>query len=123
MFLRILLHHFGLPHHVSYANSSPIVNNGVNAVLDTATVPIGGSEMGFTRRRQLSFATCKLIERHLLLPLLKEPKLKPFHRLVESIPSRVVNKKIVCLRDLERVLLWLSPVSVNILVNGLRSSL
>lgn len=47
----------------------------------------------------------------MLLPILKEPKLKPFHPLVKSIPARIVNKQIVCLRDLEKTLLWLAPVS------------
>jgi hypothetical protein len=46
-----------------------------------------------------------------LVPILKEPRLKPFHALVRSVPQRIVNKQIVCLRDLEKTLLWLAPVS------------
>jgi hypothetical protein len=66
---------------------------------------------GTTPRRQLSYVACKKIERYILVPILKEPKLKPFHPLVRSIPTRIVNKQVVCLRDLEKILLWLAPVS------------
>lgn len=68
-------------------------------------------DQGTTPRRQLSYSACKQIERFVLVPILKEAKLKPFHPLVRTIPSRIVNKQIVCLRDLEKILLWLAPVS------------
>lgn len=63
-----------------------------------------------SERRQLGLSACKQIERYIILPILKETKLKPFHPLVQSVPRRIVNKKIACLRDLERTLLWLAPV-------------
>lgn len=63
-------------------------------------------------RPQLGLAACKQIERFILVPILKEPKLKPFHPLVQSVPARIVNKQITCLRDLEKTLLWLAPVSL-----------
>lgn len=69
---------------------------------------------GTSARRQLSYDACKKIERFILVPILKERKLKPFHPLVRSIPTRIVNKQIVCLRDLEKILLWLAPVSPNL---------
>lgn len=37
--------------------------------------------------------------------------MKSFHPLVKGIPIRVGRKEITCLRDLEKVLLWLAPVS------------
>lgn len=46
-----------------------------------------------------------------MIPILKEERLKPFHPLVESIPQLVENKEIACLRDIEKTLLWLAPVS------------
>jgi hypothetical protein len=64
-------------------------------------------------RPQLGLAACKQIERFVLVPILKEAKLKPFHPLVQSVPARIVNKQITCLRDLEKTLLWLAPVSLN----------
>jgi uncharacterized C2H2 Zn-finger protein len=62
-------------------------------------------------RRQLPAAACKQIERYILLPILHEERLKPFHPLVQSIPQRIANKEISCLRDLEKIILWLAPVS------------
>ena len=68
-------------------------------------------DAGSTPKRQLGLAACKQIEKFVLIPILKEPKLKPFHALARSVPSRIVKKQIVCLRDLEKTLLWLAPVS------------
>ncbi|KAJ5111487.1 Zinc finger C2H2 [Penicillium argentinense] len=70
-------------------------------------------ESGSTPKRQLGLAACKQIEKFVLVPILKEPKLKPFHALTRSVPSRIVNKQIVCLRDLEKTLLWLAPKSTS----------
>ncbi|KAL1986673.1 hypothetical protein VTN96DRAFT_5878 [Rasamsonia emersonii] len=64
---------------------------------------------GDTSRRQLPLAACKQIERFILAPILREERLKPFHPLVRSIPQRIVDKEITCLRDLEKTLLWLAP--------------
>ncbi|KAI9927809.1 hypothetical protein ASPWEDRAFT_554745 [Aspergillus wentii DTO 134E9] len=60
-------------------------------------------------KRQLNWAACKQIERFILVPILKEERLKPFHPLVQSVPQRIVDKEIGCLRDLEKTLLWLAP--------------
>lgn len=76
----------------------------------TITSPIAASQ-GTNPRHQLPLSACKQIERYLLVPLLKEPKLEDFHPLVRSVPTRIANKQIVCLRDLEKILLWLAPVS------------
>lgn len=62
-------------------------------------------------KRQLPYEACKHIEREILVPILAEKALKPFHPLVKSIPQRIVNKEIVCLRDLEKTFMWLGPVS------------
>lgn len=59
----------------------------------------------------LSPAAVKHIERCILIPILNEEKLKPFHNLVRSVPPRIASKEITSLRDLEHILLWLSPVS------------
>lgn len=59
----------------------------------------------------LSPAAVKHIDRFILAPILNEEKLKPFHNLVRSVPPRIASKEITSLRDLEHILLWLSPVS------------
>ncbi|KAJ5594059.1 Zinc finger C2H2 [Penicillium hispanicum] len=68
-------------------------------------------DVGPTSRPQLNLTACKQIERYILVPILREPKLRPFHPLIQSIPTRIVNRKIVCLRDLEKCLLWVAPFS------------
>ena len=62
-------------------------------------------------RRQLGLNACKQIERFILIPILKEERLKPFGPLVQSIPHRIFSKDITCLRDLEKTFIHLAPVS------------
>ncbi|GAD97236.1 C2H2 type zinc finger domain protein [Paecilomyces variotii No. 5] len=69
------------------------------------------SDITSPQRFQLSMTACKKIERLILVPILKEDKLKPFHALVKSVPQRIASKEIACLRDLEKTLLWLAPAS------------
>lgn len=59
----------------------------------------------------LSEYACRQIQKHIILPIVQENSLKDFHPLVLGIPYRVGRKEITCLRDLEKVLLWLAPVS------------
>lgn len=67
-------------------------------------------------QRALSQYACKQIQEHIITPILKEGTLRAFHPLVRSIPYRVGRKEITCLRDLEKVILWLAPVSGSCLV-------
>lgn len=57
-----------------------------------------------------SRATNKICE-HILKPLLAKPELKTFHPLVIDCPRRIKEKQILCLRDLEKTLLLIAPVS------------
>ncbi|KAL8842738.1 MAG: hypothetical protein Q9170_000394 [Blastenia crenularia] len=59
----------------------------------------------------LSEYACRHIQKHIIAPIIAESSLKNFHPLVRGIPFRVGRKEITCLRDLEKVLLWLAPVS------------
>lgn len=59
----------------------------------------------------LSEYACRQIQRHIINPIIHEPTLKDFHPLISGIPYRVGRKEITCLRDLEKILLWLAPVS------------
>lgn len=59
----------------------------------------------------LSEFACREIQKHIISPIVREESLKDFHPLVQGIPYRVGRKEITCLRDLEKVLLWLAPVS------------
>ncbi len=82
--------------------------NGSNASVQTGT------------QHALSAYACRQIQKHLIVPILKTEELKAFHPLVNSIPYRVRRKEITCLRDLEKVILYLAPVSRSLRV-GVRS--
>ncbi|KAF4769412.1 hypothetical protein N7455_008323 [Penicillium solitum] len=95
------------------ADSQTKVNDGIHDNQSAITSSISAFDTGSSPKRQLGPAACKQIERFVLVPILKEPRLKPFHPLVRSVPQRIINKQIVCLRDLEKTLLWLAPNSAT----------
>ncbi|KAJ5967500.1 hypothetical protein N7501_003748 [Penicillium viridicatum] len=95
------------------ADSQNKVNDGIHDNQSAITSSISAFDTGSSPKRQLGPAACKQIERFVLVPILKEPRLKPFHPLVRSVPQRIINKQIVCLRDLEKTLLWLAPNSAT----------
>ena len=78
------------------------IHSGING--SNASVPTGTQHV-------LSAYACKQIQNHIIIPILKTEELKAFHPLVNSIPYRVRRKEITCLRDLEKVILYLAPVS------------
>jgi len=64
-------------------------------------------------------ATNRIIE-HTLKPLLAKPAFKDFHPLVLECPKKIQEKEIVCLRDLEKTLLLVAPVSEFMTDKGVR---
>ena len=81
------------------------VQSGINGYAPS------GTDARNTIQHALSEYACEQIQRYIIVPITKEPTLKAFHHLVNSIPYRVGQKQITCLRDLEKVILWLAPVS------------
>ena len=79
--------------------------SGINGYAPTST------DARIKTQHALSEYACEQIQRYIIVPITKEPTLKAFHQLVKSIPYRVGQKQITCLRDLEKVILWLAPVS------------
>ncbi|RFU33601.1 hypothetical protein B7463_g2742, partial [Scytalidium lignicola] len=61
--------------------------------------------------KPLSSRATNRIHEHILKPLLAKPSLKDFHSIVKDCPRRILNKEIVCLRDLEKTLIFMAPVS------------
>ena len=59
----------------------------------------------------LSAEAARHIRRHIVQPILREPSLKEFHPLIADIPRRIGDKNIANLRDLEKTLFFLAPVS------------
>ncbi|KAL8790835.1 MAG: hypothetical protein Q9213_000459 [Squamulea squamosa] len=88
------------------SNHSPVreIHSGINGTAGSSMTPVTGS------RHALSEYACRHIHKHIISPIVAEPSLKSFHPLVRGIPYRVSRKEITCLRDLEKVLLWLAPV-------------
>ena len=81
------------------------IKTGINGI---GAMPIDSS---IGAQHVLSEYACRQIQKHIILPIIREEKLKTFHPLISGIPHRVARKEITCLRDLEKVLLWLAPVS------------
>lgn len=79
------------------------------------TSGINGASASFLTPSQhtLSEYACRQIQKFIIIPILREDCLKEYHTLVRGIPHRVASKEITCLRDLEKVLLWLAPVSLR----------
>ncbi|KAI0404275.1 hypothetical protein F4802DRAFT_607536 [Xylaria palmicola] len=62
---------------------------------------------------RLSSRAVNRIHEHTLKPLLAKPELKAFHPIVLDCPRRIQEKQIVCLRDLEKTLLFMAPERAN----------
>ena len=87
------------------ATQTGLVRSGINGTTGSSPSCVMGN------RHALSEYACRQIQKYIIIPIIKEEKLKEFHPLVLGIPQRVGRKEITCLRDLEKVLLWLAPVS------------
>ncbi|KAH8883943.1 hypothetical protein GQ53DRAFT_662908 [Thozetella sp. PMI_491] len=68
----------------------------------------------------LSARATNRIYEHALKPLLSKPAFKDFHPLVLECPRKIQEKEIVCLRDVEKTLLLLAPVSELAFDKGVR---
>jgi len=58
---------------------------------------------------RLSVRASNRITEHILKPLLAKQSLKDFHPIVKDCPRRIHGKEIVCLRDLEKTLIFMAP--------------
>lgn len=95
------------PNEVNRSTPSAVteIQSGINGSTVSNTGPHDVAQ------HALSEYACRQIQKHIILPIVSESSLKDFHPLVTGIPYRVGRKEITCLRDLEKVLLWLAPVS------------
>jgi len=60
----------------------------------------------------------KQIHKFIIKPILKEESLKDFHPLIRDVPTRIGKKDITNLRDLEKTLIFLAPVSLRTELSG-----
>jgi len=54
------------------------------------------------------------VQKFIVKPILDEPALKDFHPLIQEVPARIGSKDIITLRDLEKTLIFLAPVSSSV---------
>ncbi|KAI1203039.1 hypothetical protein F5X97DRAFT_318634 [Nemania serpens] len=62
---------------------------------------------------RLSSRAVNRIHEHTLRPLLAKPELKAFHPILLDCPRRIQENQIICLRDLEKTLLFMAPERAN----------
>ncbi|KAI1277156.1 hypothetical protein F5Y07DRAFT_388693 [Xylaria sp. FL0933] len=62
---------------------------------------------------RLSERAINRIHEHTLKPLLAKPELKDFRPIVLDCPRRIQENQIVCLRDLEKTLIFMAPERAN----------
>ena len=67
-----------------------------------------------TEKRGLSEYAKEQINKHIIQPILREQSLREFHQLIKNVPRRIGTKDISTLRDLEKTLIFLAPVSESI---------
>ncbi|KAJ2989107.1 hypothetical protein NUW58_g3635 [Xylaria curta] len=60
---------------------------------------------------RLSSRAVNRIHEHTLQPLLAKPELKDFRPIILDCPRRIQENQIICLRDLEKTLIFMAPVS------------
>ena len=84
---------------------------------DTSLSPI--STASARQQRALSKYASDQIHKYIVEPILKEPALHDFHPLIQQVPERIGNKDIKTLRELEKTLIFLAPVSHHCCLPGI----
>jgi hypothetical protein len=108
----------GAPHSNIYKDEIRTQRSSLRESISTA---IGSSHSAVTRSfsalgaseedHTLGEYACKQIHDVIIKPILAEESLKDFHSLVQDVPRRIGEKNIRNLRDLEKTLIFLAPVS------------
>ncbi|RYC54137.1 hypothetical protein CHU98_g12071 [Xylaria longipes] len=62
---------------------------------------------------RLSSRAVNRIHEHTLKPLLAKPELKDFRPIILDCPRRIQENQIICLRDLEKTLIFMAPERAN----------
>ncbi|KAI1107791.1 hypothetical protein F4804DRAFT_347476 [Jackrogersella minutella] len=81
--------------------------SGGNASAITRSVTASKAQSG----QRLSNRAKSRIQEHILKPLLDDRSLKDFRPIVLDCPRRIQEDQVVCLRDLEKTLIFMAPVS------------
>ncbi|KAI2629703.1 hypothetical protein GGR54DRAFT_628197 [Hypoxylon sp. NC1633] len=81
------------------------VSRGASAITRSATASMSQNTQRLSERAR------NRIHEHILKPLLDDRSLKDFRPIVLDCPRRIQEDQIVCLRDLEKTLIFMAPVS------------
>jgi len=84
------------------------INSGHSAITRSFSA-LGSAQGGHC----LSDKVLKQINEHIIEPILAEDKFKEYHPLVKEIPKRIKDRTIDCLRDLEKTVVFVTPVSAD----------
>ncbi|TQW08322.1 zinc finger transcription factor ace1 [Cordyceps javanica] len=87
----------------SVVDASPKKNTRTQAATRTAVASNSSSATSLSPR------AVNRIHEHTLLPLLEKPSLKPFETIVLDVRRRIRSKDIICLRDVEKTLIFMAP--------------
>jgi uncharacterized C2H2 Zn-finger protein len=103
----------GLGSSISSMSGKKAVGAQSNSTSDVAASAITRSAAAHSSTieslpRLSSRATNRITE-HILKPILAKSSLKDFHPIVRDCPRRIHAKEIVCLRDLEKTLIFMAP--------------
>jgi hypothetical protein len=92
---------------LSRGNSNLAATRSQSAI----TRSISAMEVESAQQHKLSPSGRSEIEKHVLGPLLETEGLKPFHPLLQDVRQQIDDERISCLRDLEKTVFSLAPVS------------
>ncbi|KAI9709270.1 MAG: copper-binding transcription factor [Bogoriella megaspora] len=98
----------------SSIGGSSLYSASIASSVNTSAVTKSHAALSSSNGHVLSPHAVKHIQLHIVDPILKDESLKEFHPLVRDVPSRIGAKAITNLRDLEKTLIFLAPVSSNI---------
>ncbi|KAI0189246.1 hypothetical protein F4808DRAFT_45850 [Astrocystis sublimbata] len=82
-------------------------STGASAITRSANASKTESLPGLSRR------AVSRINEHVLRPLLAKPELEAFKSIVLDCPRRISENQIICLRDLEKTLIFMAPERAN----------
>ncbi|KAL2352206.1 hypothetical protein BJ546DRAFT_988868 [Cryomyces antarcticus] len=108
-------------HHASDSGLGSSISGSLPSVAasSSSAVTRSYSGVGFSDAESGRFlsdhATEKIYE-HIIRPILEEKSLQAFHPLLKDVPRRIGQKHITSLRDLEKTLVFLAPVSQRVRV-------
>jgi len=107
-------------HHPSLTNSPEVTNarstTSVYSSLTRNHTAITKSFTAISSSKEGNVLSCyaiKQIKKHIVDPILADETFKEYHPLIEDIPHRIGDRAITCLRDLEKTLIFLAPVSAD----------